>query len=86
MLDDSPVDAVAGSIDRGPEEKRIIGDFDTSANTLWSLLYLEEAKEFDEAKIRSLKDDMEGVPIFVCSPLVRLYGPGHVDSCAHRLV
>lgn len=40
-------------------------DFDDSANALWSL-YEQEAKYRDEAQIQTLKDDMDGVLIFVC--------------------
>jgi hypothetical protein len=43
---------------------RFIGDFDDSANALWSL-HLKETKSHDEARIQSLKDDMDGVLIFV---------------------
>jgi hypothetical protein len=39
-------------------------DFDDSANALWSL-YGKEAKGRDEAQIQTLKDDMDGVLIFV---------------------
>ena len=42
----------------------MIGDFDDNANALWSL-HLEEAKSHDDARIHSLKDDMDGVLIFV---------------------
>ena len=41
-----------------------VGDFDDSANTMWSL-HLGEAKSHDEARIHSLKDDMDSVLIFV---------------------
>ncbi|KAH9058915.1 hypothetical protein EDB83DRAFT_2520662 [Lactarius deliciosus] len=41
----------------------VIGDFDDSANALWSL-HKKEAKRHDEARIQSLKDDMDGVLIF----------------------
>ena len=48
-----------------PEEPpRMIGDFDDNANALWSL-QMKEAKSYDEARIQSLKDDMDGVLIFV---------------------
>ena len=43
---------------------RMIGDFDDSANAFWSL-HMKEAKSHDEARIQSLKDDMDGVLIFV---------------------
>jgi hypothetical protein len=42
----------------------MIGDFNDSANSLWAL-HLEEAKSHDEARIHSLKDDMDTVLIFV---------------------
>lgn len=41
-------------------------DFDEDANGLWSL-YGKEAKSHDEARIETLKDDMDGVLIFVCA-------------------
>ncbi|KAI9433138.1 hypothetical protein H4582DRAFT_2101758 [Lactarius indigo] len=44
-------------------EPRVIGDFDDSANALWSL-HKKEAKSHDEARIQSLKDNMDGVLIF----------------------
>ena len=43
-----------------------MGDFDGSANALWEL-YGKEAKSNDESEIQSLKDDMDGVLIFVRS-------------------
>src|SRR6266702_2975009 len=46
------------------EMPRMIGDFDDSANPLWSL-HTKEAKSHDEARIQSLKDDMDGILIFV---------------------
>lgn len=42
----------------------MIGDFDGSANPLWAL-YGKEAKGHDESRIQTLKDDMDGVLIFV---------------------
>ncbi|KAH8984554.1 hypothetical protein EDB86DRAFT_142192 [Lactarius hatsudake] len=42
---------------------RMIGDFDDNANALWSL-HVKEAMSHDEARIQSLKDDMDGVLIF----------------------
>jgi hypothetical protein len=41
----------------------MIGDFNDNANALWSL-HLDEAKSHDEARIHSLKDDMDSVLIF----------------------
>ena len=43
----------------------MIGDFDDSADALWSL-HGKEARRSDEIRIQSLKDDMGGVLIFVC--------------------
>ena len=42
----------------------MIGDFHGSTNPLWSL-YGKEAKSHDEARIQPLKEDMDGVLIFV---------------------
>jgi hypothetical protein len=42
----------------------MIGDFRGSTNALWSL-YGKEAKSHDEARIQPLKEDMDGVLIFV---------------------
>jgi len=52
------------SSNREPQEKGMIGDFDGSANPLWTL-YGKEAKSHDESRIQTLKDDMDGVLIFV---------------------
>ncbi|KAH9002333.1 hypothetical protein EDB86DRAFT_2800633, partial [Lactarius hatsudake] len=41
----------------------MIGDFDDNANAFWSL-HMNEAKSRDEARIQSLKDDMDSVLIF----------------------
>ena len=49
----------------------MIGDFDASANALWTL-YGEEAKGYDQSRIQTLKDNMDGVLIFVRSQFVRL--------------
>ncbi|KAF8489081.1 hypothetical protein F5888DRAFT_1212178 [Russula emetica] len=45
----------------GPSEQR--QDFDEDANDLWSL-YGKEAKSHDDARIETLKGDMDGVLIF----------------------
>ena len=42
----------------------MIGDFHGSANALWSL-HGTEAKSYDDAHIKPLKQDMGGVLIFV---------------------
>ncbi|KAH9177058.1 hypothetical protein EDB89DRAFT_1902769 [Lactarius sanguifluus] len=42
----------------------MIGDFDDSTNALWSL-HVKEARSNDGSRIQSLKDDMDGVLIFV---------------------
>jgi len=42
----------------------MIGDFDGSANALWSL-YGKEAESHDKSQIQTLKEDMDGVLIFV---------------------
>jgi hypothetical protein len=50
----------------------MIGDFHGSANALWSL-YGKEAKSHDEARIQPLKEDMDGVLIFVRPYFIRAY-------------
>ena len=46
------------------EPPPMIGDFDERTNALWSL-QMKEAQSHDEARIQSLKHDMDGVLIFV---------------------
>jgi len=68
-MKDLPFDVNLDSLpDQELEEKRLIGDFDGSANSLWTL-YGKEAKSYDEARIQTLKEDMDGVLIFVRSYL-----------------
>jgi hypothetical protein len=57
----------------------MIGDFEGSANALWTL-YGKEAKSHDEARIQTLKDDMDGVLIFVCPYLLVPNGHSHADA------
>jgi len=71
---DPPVNG--GSSGPGPEEKHMIGDFDSGANGLWTL-YGKEAKSHDEAQIQTLKEDMDGVLVFVRPWLVH----ARVESC-----
>jgi hypothetical protein len=60
------------------------GDFDEGANTLWTL-YGKEAKEFDEAHIQTLKDDMDSILLFVRLNFV--YLSNDLSSCwYHRPV
>jgi hypothetical protein len=49
----------------------VVEDFDDSANALWSL-YEKEAKSHDEATVGTVKDDMDGVLIFVRSHTLTL--------------
>jgi hypothetical protein len=79
LVDDSPPH---DGIDIEPH---MIGDFDGSANALWSL-YGKEAKRHDEARFQTLKRDMDGVLVFVCSYFVHTYGHSHTNSSPHRLV
>jgi hypothetical protein len=55
-----------GSSNEEPPKVRMIGDFDDGANALWTL-YGKEAKSHDQSRIQTLKEDMDGVLIFVCS-------------------
>jgi hypothetical protein len=66
-------------------------DFDGSANALWTL-YGKEAKSNDEAQIQSLKDDMDGVLIFVRSLFPHAYKSlthgrvgGFIFRCPYRI-
>jgi len=59
---DSP-DSDGGAPANTSHKGRTIGDFDDGANALWSL-HEREARSHDEARIQSLKDDMDGVLIF----------------------
>jgi hypothetical protein len=52
--------------DQQPEEPRMIGDFDGSANQFWKL-FRDEAKSHDVALINTLKDGMNSALIFVRS-------------------
>jgi len=49
-------------------------DFDNSASPLWSL-YTKEVKSLDEVRIQGLKDDMDGILLFVCTHLPPLMRP-----------
>jgi hypothetical protein len=74
VVNDPPVDA-GGS--KHNEERP---DFDRSANELWTL-FGTEAKSHDNARVNTLKDDMEGVLIFVCLFLfVPIYGLGRANA------
>jgi hypothetical protein len=70
-----------GGSNKEPLKMRMIGDFDDAANALWDL-YGKEAKSHDQSRIQTLKDDMDGVLIFVRSS----YSPNHTHSPPHRLV
>ena len=70
----------------------MIGDFHGSANALWSL-YGKEAKGHDEARIKPLKEDMDGVLIFVRQyfvpafndsvTLIHAFTGGFILRCSH---
>jgi hypothetical protein len=61
----------------------MIGDFHGSTSALWNL-YGKEAKSHDDARIRPLKEDMNGVLIFV---RLRAYNRlSHVDIYLYRPV
>ena len=64
----------------------MIGDFDGSSNELWTL-FKEEAKNHDDARINTLKDDMDSALIFVRSYSICTYEEFcHSDASAHRPV
>jgi len=80
VVKDLPFDVTLDSSpEEGLKEKRMIGDFDGSANSLWTL-YGKEAKSYDEARIQTLKEDMDGVLIFVRLYLAHTYRHDHPDS------
>ncbi len=62
----------------------MIGDFDDSANTFWSL-HMKEARGRDKARIESLKDDMEGILLFV-RVIFYYHFPHRADAPSSRLV
>ena len=79
MLNDPPVNVAPDSNSvQEPEEKRMIGDFDGSADALWSH-YHEGAESHDKSRIQRLKEDMDGVLIFVKSCFVYPCGLGHAN-------
>jgi hypothetical protein len=53
-----------------PEEPRMIGDFNGSANEFWKL-FRDEARGHDDAQINTLKEGMDSALIFVRSYSVR---------------
>ena len=59
-----PEGPIEGVEERGMNEAS--KDFDYSANELWSL-YGNVAERYDESRIQILKDDMDGIPIYVCA-------------------
>ena len=77
-MKDLPFDITLDSSPDQIEENRMIGDFDGSANSLWAL-YGKEAKGYDEARIQTLKEDMDGVLIFVRSYLAHTCRHSHPD-------
>ena len=50
--------------DLEPEEPRMIGDFNDTANDLWAL-FGHEVKSHDDVQIRMVKDTMDSALIFV---------------------
>src|SRR6266852_1050121 len=68
VVNDPPVDAGPGNGTPVPKPNEERPDFDRSANELWTL-FGTEAKSHDDARVNTLKDDMDGVLIFVCSYL-----------------
>ena len=64
----------------------MIGDFDGNFNELWTL-FKDETKNHDDARIYTLKEDMESALIFVRSyPNCTYEEFGHTDEWAYRQV
>jgi hypothetical protein len=82
---DGDIGPQSGGPDEEPKEIRMIGDFDGNANALWTL-YGKEAKSYDEARIETLKDDMDGLLVFVRSCFIHQHDPYQADPHPHRLV
>jgi len=57
---------VAGPEGPGPEERPMIGDFNESADDLWTL-FGTEVKSHDDAQIEIVKDKMNNALVFVRS-------------------
>ena len=58
----------------------MVGDFDGNSNSLWTL-FKDEAKNHDDAKIYSLKENMDSALIFVCSyPICTYEEPCKTDA------
>jgi hypothetical protein len=64
----------------------MIGDFDGGSTALWTL-FKDEAKNHDDARIYTLKEDMESALIFVRSyPICTYEELGHTDAWPCRPV
>lgn len=80
MIDVQGMDTINPSGDGGspadddPPQESQEWDFDDRADALWSL-YGKEAKNYDEATVNTLKVDMDGLLIFVCSHIHILLCP-----------
>lgn len=83
-VDPSP-NATSGS--GSEEERRIIGDFDDSADDLWTL-FGTKVKSQDDIQIKTVKDKMDSALIFVRSNPVCAYycGIGLANIWPCRLV
>jgi hypothetical protein len=63
VANDLTVDPLPTS-DSEPKERRMIGDFNDSANDLWTL-FGTEVKSHDDAQIKTVKDKMDSALVFV---------------------
>ena len=61
------------TLDSEPVERRMIGDYNDSANDLWTL-FGDEVKSHDDLQIKIVKDTMDSALIFVrfCLCLLRI--------------
>ena len=69
--------------------RMIVGGFDGNPNALWTLYGTEAKSSYDDARINTLKGDMDGVFIFVRSYSVCAYdrhGHANVSAWHNRLV
>lgn len=80
--------------DSEPDERRMIGDFNNSANDLWTL-FGTKVKSHDDAQIKIVKDKMDTALVFVRSnsvcaycklvPLISSLTGWFIFRCPHRV-
>jgi len=87
VANDLPVDPSRNTTsDSEPKERRTIGDFNDSANDLWTL-FGTEVKSHDDVQINLVKDKMDSALVFVrLNSVCAYYGFGLANTWPYRLV